>query len=282
MIDFNQISQEKEAIRKLYAPLGFVSGKIGSVVCRIYTTRKNGKIVKQQRIATLPKSFKTNRRHDLEDNRYQFKSTALFARQINSTPQLKQLWKIAAKGKHSAYNYINKINYPFSSPEGPTLQSLLVPSETKLQLQDIKVTPYAITGSLPYKKNSLLIALISFSKPYSKQDADFKLMSVSLPVNGDKFTIPVNKQIKELALNYKKFTLFFTIISETGETITSAGNFSLSGISSLFITIKLNHFNNNCFHNILSKAVGDDIILNTFNSHKPRGDTLIITKLPYS
>ncbi|HEU0086033.1 MAG TPA: hypothetical protein VFQ59_03725, partial [Candidatus Paceibacterota bacterium] len=84
-----------------------------------------------------------------------------------------------------------------------------------------------------------LIAIISFSKPYSKSAEEFKIISVSLPVNQGNFTIPVTKQIKELSLTYKNFTIYITTITETGKKTTSAGNFSLTGKSVVFIIINL-------------------------------------------
>jgi hypothetical protein len=278
MFENDQISQEKEKLRRLVSPIGLVSGTIGPFVGRIYPLHKNGKIVYQQRFATLPKQYKTNRRQDLQDNRFRFRTTALFAKEIIAHPQLKKLWTIAAKGKSTAYNYINKINYPLTYPVAPSEKNLIIPDNTKLQVKNLKLTPYAISGEIAYKKNSTLIAFLSFSEPSDDNGQKFRIISVSIPVTSDTFIIPVSKEIKENSLLYTKFTLFITIITENGKRISSSGTFTTSGTCTLFVLIPLTakssiRQNQGSLYFILPKAPADRRILSYYNTHKPRSDT---------
>jgi hypothetical protein len=212
------ISLKKERIRALCRVLGDLSGTYDSIVCRIYPVRKkNGRIVYQQRFATLPAHYRVNNRKDLAQNRSRFRINNIFSSFVNRIPELKEIWKKYGEKKNhfSAYTAISKENFNFNGVSAPGELNMILPPAKEYDLLDkseIAMSEERIKiSNLPEGK---LVAVISLIDPKSTRSAKFRLFTIKGEVKEGVMDISTPAELSGELKNYKRYILYFTVINE--------------------------------------------------------------------
>jgi hypothetical protein len=217
-----EISHKKEKIRSLCRTLGYLSGTLDSVVCRIYPLKKkNGKIVYQQRFASLPVKYRVNNRKDMVENRNRFRTNNIFAGYINKIPELKEIWeKYADKKKYfSAYTAITKENSPFTGISAPGEMNLILPPTKTciiLKKSNIKLSKESIQiGSIPEGK---IIVVLSLINPKSSKSKKFQLFTLKGESKEGVADLKISDKLSEGLKKYKKYIIYLTILNENKTT----------------------------------------------------------------
>jgi hypothetical protein len=232
---------DKEYLRRLSRSLGgYLQGTLGSCYARLYPVKTRRGIKYQQRVSSLPSYYTVNRRKDLESNRNKFKTASLFAKTIYSSPQLLNLWRKNTKKGINLYNHLTQLNYSLSQSGVPSKRNIISPDTTPLEINNLIINPAVISGHLKFSADTKIIAVISFSHPVKDINANFKLVTTTVPITDNNFTIPVTTELSKYSILYKNFTLYIAAVSESNGVITSSGTYTLTAKTFKLIHIKLN------------------------------------------
>jgi hypothetical protein len=218
MDEIQNILQQKEELKAFCSTIGNLSGRVGSVVVRLYPRRdKNGRIKYQQRFATIPAHYKVNNRKDLVANRSRFRVNNIFSSFINGIPELKEIWKKYSErnGFSSAYSAITKENSPYTGKTTPGEMNIIIPP-AKSCLPFNKSDIIFSKGSIRISNLSkgMLIAVISLIEPKSVKSEKFKLFMFKSEIEeneGADITLP--EGFSGELNNYKRFILYFTVVN---------------------------------------------------------------------
>jgi hypothetical protein len=218
MNENQNILQQKEEAREISRTMGNLSGRYGEVVCRIYRQKKkDGRVVYQQRFATLPADYRVNNRKDMVENRSRFRVNNTFSGFINRIPELKEIWKVYAskKGHVSAYTAITKVNSAYTTHNGPCEKNMIVPPVKSVEFDrgniSVSENSLAITGL----RGGSFLGVVVLADPKSLRNEKFKLFLLRGEVGRDGLLkIAFTREVEEGLQGYKRYILYFTVISE--------------------------------------------------------------------
>lgn len=205
--------------------LGNLRGKLGNLSARTV----HGQTV----LAARPSSFKVNNDPRLISIRSRFAVTAKLASSIIALPTLKSIWKKLPNPTNSVFNEVFQRNFPYSSPERPTVDNIIVPGGFAVPYQSAIVIADNLTVELlaltsvavftPDEVNLSANALVCYFDPINPADKPFQFISLNSEVANYNFentfevNIPFNVQQEAIAAKYRHTILFFAVATKSAD-----------------------------------------------------------------
>jgi hypothetical protein len=200
--------------------LGKLSGKLGDISARVIKGRNI--------FCARPSSFRVNRSAVMQAIRNRFRVTANLVKALLTLPYLKQIWLKVKPENFSVYTYLFKLNFPFSSATGPTVQNIISPPEgfhlpvTALVLNEdsltVELDPLTNVNSFAAsEKNVEVNACICFNDPLDKAQLPYRVVPLRTTVenyifsNTFEFNLPIPPAVKMIAAQYNGSVVFFSL-----------------------------------------------------------------------
>ncbi len=185
--------------------LGEPHGKIGDYVFK----ERNGKTY----ISKAAKTYTPSQLPHEKDKRNKQKVNGKFSSVINKSPLLHAVWEKEKAPCTTAYNKINKVNYPLCEPDHPSAEAQITPGGFKLEVEEISPFPGRIeVVPLPFElrkeeTNIAYIMILSLWNKRRKKDNDFEFLLRLRLKFGPEIRVSVfcaaQKKIFILIINYR-------------------------------------------------------------------------------
>ena len=156
--------------------MGEVTGTLGDTVRR----KRYGKTV----VYTRPGKYRISKSKQAKAGRNAFALSVAFAKNINSIPELKQIWQLAKLEGIVAYNRIIKYNKKYIEVDKLTTKNTITPGGIYLLLKDLEITGNKITFKIDLSEESLksllqvpfnLYYTLYFHNPISTNNKPFEI-----------------------------------------------------------------------------------------------------------
>jgi hypothetical protein len=203
--------------------LGELGGKVGNIVGR----KRKGKYF----IYAMPTEVKISNTPKAKKSRDIMIPLAKFASIVNSIPELKYFWINSKIEAFDAFHKIEKVNFPFLTPERPTLNNTIIPEVfIENKINEASISPKGIKLKILISKIEELqfygakeltgIGVICYFNPNGEKIDYFKLGMIRtshVKVKIDEqfeVDIPFSKEERSNYNSYLNSILYFTFVSK--------------------------------------------------------------------